>query len=132
MPVSPGRQDGIRGNSPVLTGHRAPSGRLPGHQGRPPVPTGTGKRCLLEDASPGPTDAANASISSYLSVIPKEQVTAALDHHQPCLARLPRGLVLVKRWLLAILHYIVVGLFTGGGLWLAWWAGNDPTGTGPA
>ena len=81
----------------MLTGHRAPSGRLPGHQGRPPVPTVTGKRCLLEDASPGPADAASVSISSYLSVIPKEQVTAALDHHQPCLARLPRGLVLVKR-----------------------------------
>jgi len=33
--------------------------------------------------------------------------------------RLSRGLVLVKWWLLAIPHYIVVGLFAGGGSWLA-------------
>jgi hypothetical protein len=34
--------------------------------------------------------------------------------------RLSRGLVLVKWWLLAIPHYIVVGLFLGGGTWFAW------------
>lgn len=34
-------------------------------------------------------------------------------------ARLSRGLVLVKWWLLALPHYLVVGLFLGGG-WLAW------------
>ena len=34
--------------------------------------------------------------------------------------RLSRGLVLVKWWLLAIPHYIIVGLFAGGGAWLAW------------
>jgi hypothetical protein len=39
--------------------------------------------------------------------------------------RLSRGLVLVKWWLLAIPHYIVVALFTGGGLWAASRAGND-------
>jgi hypothetical protein len=33
--------------------------------------------------------------------------------------RLSRGLVLVKWWLLAIPHYIVIGFFTGGGPW--WW-----------
>ncbi|HEY6748790.1 MAG TPA: DUF4389 domain-containing protein [Mycobacteriales bacterium] len=33
---------------------------------------------------------------------------------------LSRGLVLVKWWLLAIPHYLVVGLFVGGGSWLAW------------
>ncbi len=44
--------------------------------------------------------------------------------------RLSRGLVLVKWWLLAIPHYIVVGLFLGGGAWIAWrtehweWAGG--------
>ena len=34
--------------------------------------------------------------------------------------RLSRGLVLVKWWLLAIPHYIVVGLLVGGGAWVAW------------
>jgi hypothetical protein len=33
--------------------------------------------------------------------------------------RLSRGLVLVKWWLLAIPHYLVVGLFVGGS-WVAW------------
>ncbi|QXV56473.1 DUF4389 domain-containing protein [Amycolatopsis sp. TNS106] len=37
--------------------------------------------------------------------------------------RLSRGLVLVKWWLLALPHYLVVGLFAGGGLWL--WYGSD-------
>ncbi len=39
--------------------------------------------------------------------------------------RLSRGLALVKWWLLAIPHYIVVALFTGGGLWLGWRAGTS-------
>jgi Domain of unknown function (DUF4389) len=38
--------------------------------------------------------------------------------------QLSRGLVLVKWWLLALPHYLIVGLFTGGGWWLAWRAGN--------
>jgi hypothetical protein len=33
--------------------------------------------------------------------------------------RLSRGLALVKWWLLAIPHYIIIGLFTGSGLWFA-------------
>jgi hypothetical protein len=37
-------------------------------------------------------------------------------------ARLSRGLVLVKWWLLAIPQYIVIGVFTGGGAW-GWGAG---------
>jgi hypothetical protein len=32
--------------------------------------------------------------------------------------RLSRGLVLVKWWLLAIPHYLVLSVFVGGGLWL--------------
>jgi Domain of unknown function (DUF4389) len=37
---------------------------------------------------------------------------------------LSRGLVLVKWWLLAIPHYIIIGLFTGSGVWFAWRFGN--------
>jgi Domain of unknown function (DUF4389) len=39
--------------------------------------------------------------------------------------QLSRGLVLVKWWLLAIPHYIVVAFFVGGGAWAAWEAGDD-------
>ena len=35
--------------------------------------------------------------------------------------RLSRGLALVKWWLLALPHYVVIGFFAGGG-WLAWQA----------
>jgi hypothetical protein len=45
---------------------------------------------------------------------PNYPADLAIDYPQ----RLSRGLVLVKWWLLAIPHYIVVGLFTGG--WLGW------------
>jgi Domain of unknown function (DUF4389) len=44
--------------------------------------------------------------------------------------RLSRGLVLVKWWLLAIPHYIVVGLFVGGGSWFAWRAAHWQWGGG--
>jgi hypothetical protein len=39
--------------------------------------------------------------------------------------QLSRGLVLVKTWLLAIPHYIVVAIFIGGGTWAAWEAGDE-------
>jgi Domain of unknown function (DUF4389) len=39
--------------------------------------------------------------------------------------RLSRGLALVKWWLLAIPHYIIIGLFTGSGLWFAWQYGEQ-------
>ncbi len=38
--------------------------------------------------------------------------------------QLNRGLVLVKWWLLAIPHYVIVGFF-GGGWWLGWWEPSD-------
>ena len=41
---------------------------------------------------------------------------------------LSRGLVLVKWWLLALPHYLVVGFFAGGGTWVAWQAGNNDVG----
>ena len=37
---------------------------------------------------------------------------------------LSRGLVWVKWWLLAIPHYVIVGIFVGGGTWAAWRFGN--------
>jgi hypothetical protein len=39
--------------------------------------------------------------------------------------RLSRGLVLVKWWLLAIPHYLVVGILIGGGSWAAWNTGRS-------
>jgi hypothetical protein len=41
-----------------------------------------------------------------------------VDFHVEYPERLSRGLVLVKWWLLAIPHYIVVSVFVGGGVWL--------------
>jgi hypothetical protein len=44
--------------------------------------------------------------------------------------RLSRGLALVKWWLLALPHYVVVGFFAGGG-WLAWQWGENTRWSGP-
>ena len=41
--------------------------------------------------------------------------------------RLSRGLVLVKWWLLAIPHYLLLAVFVGGGLWLGTRAANVDT-----
>ena len=49
---------------------------------------------------------------------------ASLDVAYP--QRLSRGLALVKWWLLAIPHYLVIGLFTGGFVW------STTNSTGPA
>jgi hypothetical protein len=40
-------------------------------------------------------------------------------------AHLSRGLVLVKWWLLAIPHYLLVCLFVGGGAWFGWRADHN-------
>ena len=47
---------------------------------------------------------------------------ASLDVAFP--QRRSRGLALVKWWLLAIPHYLVVAVFAGGGSWLAWNTNN--------
>ncbi|SOC49628.1 protein of unknown function [Blastococcus aggregatus] len=51
---------------------------------------------------------------------------AHLDVPYP--GRLSRGLVLVKWWLLALPHYLVVGIFAGGGLWFTGRSGGDGSG----
>jgi hypothetical protein len=56
-----------------------------------------------------------------------EDYPAQLDIAYP--ERLSRGLVLVKWWLLAIPHYLVVSMFVGG--WMAW-GGWDRDGGGPS
>jgi uncharacterized protein DUF4389 len=48
---------------------------------------------------------------------PVPDYPARIEVHYP--EQLSRGLVLVKWWLLAIPHYLVLGIFIGGG-WFAW------------
>ena len=50
------------------------------------------------------------------------------DFAVPYPERLSRGLVLVKWWLLALPHYLVVALFGGGVTW--WWWNGDGRGPG--
>ena len=40
--------------------------------------------------------------------------------HVPYPDHLSRGLVLVKWWLLALPHFLIVGILVGGGAWFAW------------
>src|SRR6478735_4177127 len=61
------------------------------------------------------------------SLGPEPDYPARLDIAYP--GRLSRGLVLVKWWLLAITHYLIVGLLVGGGSWALTWA-RDTDGNG--
>ncbi len=56
-----------------------------------------------------------------LAEVPDYPAQLTVDYPQ----RLSRGLVLVKWWLLAIPHYIIVGIFAGGGSYVAWQTHND-------
>jgi hypothetical protein len=58
---------------------------------------------------------------------PEPDYPATLEVQYP--EELSRGLVLVKWWLLAIPHYIVLGAFLGAG-WFAWDTGWDEDGRG--
>ena len=51
---------------------------------------------------------------------------AHLDVDYP--THLSRGLVLVKWWLLAVPHYLVVGVFVGGGSWALWRVADNTAG----
>jgi hypothetical protein len=55
-----------------------------------------------------------------LGAVPDYPATVDVQYPQ----ELSRGLALVKWWLLAIPHYLVLGVFLGGG-WLAWGGGWD-------
>jgi hypothetical protein len=61
------------------------------------------------------------------SLAPEPDYSASLEVEYP--ERLSRGLVLVKWWLLAIPHYLLLGAFLGGG-WFAWNRGWDGDGRG--
>jgi len=54
-----------------------------------------------------------------LAAVPDYPATLVIDYPQ----RLSRGLVLVKWWLLALPHYVIVCVFTGGALMLGWHVG---------
>ncbi|MEV6719178.1 DUF4389 domain-containing protein [Lentzea sp. NPDC051208] len=56
------------------------------------------------------------------SLRPEPDYPATLDIAYP--EKLSRGLVLVKWWLLAIPHYIIVGVFLGGGSYVAYQTGE--------
>jgi hypothetical protein len=61
------------------------------------------------------------------SLEPDETYPASFDVEYP--ERLSRGLVWVKWWLLAIPHYLVVGIFGGGFSWISWQIWDDGPGT---
>jgi len=56
-----------------------------------------------------------------LAAVPDYPASIEVDYPE----QLSRGLVLVKWWLLAIPHYLVLGVLLGGGGWFAWDRGWD-------
>lgn len=55
-----------------------------------------------------------------LAEVPDYPATFEVEYPE----QLSRGLVLVKWWLLAIPHYLLLAIFVGGGSWLAWQQGG--------
>src|SRR4249920_3713090 len=62
-----------------------------------------------------------------LDEVPDYPATLHLEYPE----QLSRGLVLVKWWLLAIPHYLIVGILVGGGSYFAWQGGAWRWGGGP-
>jgi hypothetical protein len=59
-----------------------------------------------------------------LAPVPDYPASVEIDYPE----QLSRGLVLVKWWLLAIPHYLVLSVLLGGGGWFAWDRGWDDDG----